>query len=176
MIIWIIAALTVLTFLSIFLIGNKVVRYTLGGVFALLTTIAIVLLSANLNSHVGMEKTSTTTTKQVYAVTPTQSPIKAVAVKKIGSNNYVLIYKNSESDAKASPHFAPDTSNTVETAKTTSNYEKINIENAQIKTVTTNWTYKSDLWKNLFHHKNEDNTVSIKYTLQVPENWQVMEK
>ncbi|MFC4761124.1 DUF4811 domain-containing protein [Fructobacillus durionis] len=176
MMIWIIAGLTLLTFLSMFLIGNKVVAYTLGGIFAVLTVVAVGLLSANMNSHFGMEKTSVTTTTQVYSATPAQSPVKAVAVKKIGSDNYVLVYKNAESDAQASTHFVPNTSKIVEATKTTSTYEKTNVENAQVKTVTTKWTYKSDLWKNLFKHKNDDNTVSIKHTLQVPTTWQVMEK
>ena len=87
-----------------------------------------------------------------------------------------MVYKDAESDAQASTHFVPNTKKIVEATKTTSNYEKTNVENAQVKTVTTKWTYKSDLWKNLFKHKNDDNTVSIKHTLQVPTTWQVMEK
>ena len=87
MMIWIIAGLTLLTFLSMFLIGNKVVAYTLGGIFAVLTVVSVGLLSANMDNHFGMEKTSVTTTTQVYSATPAQSPVKAVAVKKIGSDN-----------------------------------------------------------------------------------------
>lgn len=176
MMIWIIAGLTLLTFLSLFLIGKKALAYTLGGFFAVLTAAAVVLLTANMDSHFGMEKTSKTTTTQVYAVTPAQSPVMAIAVKKIGSDNYVLVYKDAESDVQASTHFVPNTKKIVEATKTTANYEKANVENAQVKTVTTKWTYKSDLWKNLFHHKNEDNTVSIMHTLQVPNTWQVVEK
>ncbi|CAK1249568.1 DUF4811 domain-containing protein [Fructobacillus fructosus] len=119
MMIWIIAGLTLLTFLSLFLIGKKELAYTLGGFFAILTAAAVVLLTANMDSHFGMEKTSKTTTVQVYSVTPAQSPVKALAVKKIGSDNYVLVYKDAESDVQASTHFVPNTKKIVEATKTT---------------------------------------------------------
>ena len=57
MIIWIIAGLTVLTFLSMFLIGNQAMRYIFGSIFALATVLAIGLLSANMDNHFGMKKT-----------------------------------------------------------------------------------------------------------------------
>lgn len=176
MIIWIIAGLTVLTFLSMFLIGNKAMRYIFGSIFSLATVLAIGLLSANMDNHFGMKKTTVTTTKKVYAITPDQSPVKAVAVKKIGTDNYVLVYKNSENDKQASTHFVPDTNAIVNATKTKSTYEKTSVENAQVKTVTTKWIYNSDISKNLFHNKNEDNIISIKHILQVPNTWQVVEK
>ncbi|MBS9335279.1 DUF4811 domain-containing protein [Fructobacillus sp. M1-13] len=176
MIIWIIAAFVLLTFLSLFMIPKAWLRYLLTALFGGLTVVSVALLTANMDSHFGMEKTTTTTTKQVYAMTPEQSPIKAVTSKKIGRDNAVLVYKDQPSDKEAKAHFAPDTKNMVATSKIRSSAEKTNTSSAQVKTVITNWTYKSDFWEFLFAHKNDDNTVSVRHHLQVPENWQIIEK
>ncbi|MFP1610540.1 hypothetical protein LES9216_00645 [Leuconostoc suionicum] len=154
-----------------FLIGNKLVRFIFGEIFALSAVIAVILLSVNMNNHFGKKKTAVIKTKLVYTVTSAQSPIKAVAVKKIGKNNFILVYKNAKNDAQVNTHFVPDTSKIVKATNTNSNCEKNNVTKAQVKTVTTKWIYKSSLWKNFFYNKNEDNRVSIKHVLQVPKTW-----
>ncbi|CAK1248066.1 DUF4811 domain-containing protein [Fructobacillus fructosus] len=173
MLIWIIAGLVFLAFVSWFFLKNRLASYLLGTTFSLL---AVVLLSLNMSQHFGMEKSVTTTRHEVYSALPAQSPVKAVAVKKIGEKNYVLVYKNHQNDQQADKHFVPDTSEVVKAVKRSANYEKANVSKATVETKTVKWTYKSDLYRFLFKQKNEDNVVSIRHTLMVPENWQVIEK
>ncbi|CAK1246122.1 hypothetical protein R55210_AODCCCNP_01079 [Fructobacillus fructosus] len=176
MLIWIIALLAVLTMVSIFALKMKSLKVIFGGLFAILMLASSVMLAANMNGHYGMEKTTTTSTKQVYSILPAQSPVGAVAVKKIGSDNYVLVYKDAESDVQASTHFVPNTKKVVEAVKQKATYQKGNVTTAEVKTKTVKWTYKSDFYKFLFKQKDEDNIVSVRHTLIVPENWQVVEK
>ncbi|MCO0832007.1 DUF4811 domain-containing protein [Fructobacillus sp. W13] len=176
MLIWIIAGLVVLTFISAFLLKNNVMRAVFSGIFGMLTVAGIVLLSMNMNSHFGMEERTTVSTQEVYSITPAQAPMKAVATKKIGADNQVLVYKDSENAAEATPHFAPDKKNMVKTTKTKSSVEKANVENAQVKTTTKSWTYESDLMEFLFDHDSDQELISVQHVLQVPAAWQIIEK
>ncbi|MBC9119143.1 DUF4811 domain-containing protein [Fructobacillus fructosus] len=176
MLIWIIALLAILTMVSIFALKMKSLKVIFGGLFAILTLASSIMLAANMDSHYGMEKTTTTSTKQVYSILPAQSPVNAVAVKKIGSDNYVLVYKDAATDAQGSAHFIPNTKKVVEAVKQRATYQEGNVTTAEVKTKTVKWTYKSDFYKFLFKQKDEDNTVSVRHTLIVPENWQVVEK
>ncbi|MDF7637496.1 DUF4811 domain-containing protein [Leuconostocaceae bacterium ESL0958] len=176
MMIWIIALLAFLTFASWMLLATKWLRITLGTVFGLLFALAIVLLSANMDQHFGMEKKTVTSTEQVYAATPAQSPVQAVAAKKIGPARYVLVYKDHEQDPAAKAHFVPDSKDVVRAVKVRADYEQTQTSTAQVKTVTETWIYRSNFWKQLFQHQHDDRLISEHHTLQVPENWQIQQQ
>ncbi|MFC4761127.1 DUF4811 domain-containing protein [Fructobacillus durionis] len=176
MLIWIIAGLVTLAFFSWFFLKSRLAQMILGTTFSLLAVVAAVLLALNMSQHFGMEKSETTTSHEVYSALPAQSAVKAVAVKKIGAENYVLIYKDYEKDQQAKKHFVPDTSEVVKAVKRSANYEKADVKTAEVQTKTVKWTYKSDLYRFLFEQKEEDDVVSIKHELILPENWQVIEK
>ncbi|CAK1246087.1 hypothetical protein R55227_BLOPHJLP_01133 [Fructobacillus tropaeoli] len=173
MILWIILLLAIIASAAIFVIKNAAVRNIVGGILWLAVLGLTIVLTLNMHDHRGMEKKTVTTTTQVYSAAPAQLPVGMAAAKKIGANNYVLIYKDHASDQQASAHFAPDKSDIVKTVKQSATYEKANVTTAQVKTVTTKWVYKNDFNEWLFKQHKEDNLVKVRRTLQVPENWQV---
>lgn len=176
MLIWIIAVLVVLAFYSWFFLKKQLAQLLAGTTFSLLAIAAVVLLVLNMGQHFGMEKSVTTTSQEVYSALPAQSPVKAVAVKKIGEDNYVLVYKSNQNDQQAEKHFVPDSSEVVKAVKRSATYKKADVTTAEVQTKTVKWTYKSDLYRFLFKQKNEDNIVSVKHQLIVPNNWQVIQK
>lgn len=176
MLIWMIAVLVVLAFFSWFFVHGRLVQIIAGTTFSLLAIAAVILLTLNMGQHFGMEKSVTTTSHEVYSVLPNQSAVKAVAVKQIGDGNYVLVYKDYEKDQQPKKHFVPDTSEVVKAVKSSANYQKADVKTAEVQTKTVKWTYKSDFYRFLFEQKEEDNIVSIKHQLILPENWQVIEK
>lgn len=176
MLIWMIAGFVFLAFVSWFFLKNRLASYLLGTTFSLLAVVAVILLSLNMSQHFGMEKSVTTTRHEVYSALPAQSPVKAVAVKKIGEQNYVLVYKNHQNDQQADKHFVPDTSEVVKAVKRSATYRKADVTTAEVQTKTVIWTYKSDLYRFFFKQKKEDNVVSVKHQLILPNSWQVIEK
>ncbi|WP_429971830.1 DUF4811 domain-containing protein [Fructilactobacillus sp. Tb1] len=176
MILWIIVILVVLTFAGWLLIKNKILSMTLGTIFTVLLIASISLLSANMHSHYGMEKVTKTTTHEVYSITPEASPVKAVAVKKIGSQDFVLVYKDKATDKEAKPHFVPNKKKIVESTKKSATYDAVNIESSQLVTKKTTWEYKSDTYKKLFNLGKQDNLVKEQHTLLVPKSWMIMNK
>ncbi|MBS9337003.1 DUF4811 domain-containing protein [Fructobacillus parabroussonetiae] len=176
MLIWLIAGLVFLAFYSWFFLKDTKRQVVAGTTFSIFAFLAVLLLSLNMSQHFGMEKTTTTTTKQVYSIMPAQSPVSAVAVKKIGSDNYVLVYKDAAADAQTSTHFVPNTKKVVEAVKQRATYQKGDVTTAEVHTKTVKWSYKSDFYKFLFKQKNEDNVVSVRHMLIVPNTWQVVEK
>ncbi|MDF7627222.1 DUF4811 domain-containing protein [Lactobacillaceae bacterium L1_55_11] len=131
-------------------------------------------MSANMDSHFGMEQQTTVTTKPVYSMAPSNMPIGMIATKKVGPNNLVVVYKDHASDEKATAHFVPDTSDIVAATKQTSDYQQTNGDQAVVKTTTTKWVYKSQLLKNLFHEEGQDNTIHVSHVVEIPATWRVV--
>lgn len=176
MILVIIPLFVILAAASWFLISSKTLKAVFGTIFTLAMITSIGLLSANMDSHYGMKKETTVTTTQVYSAAPAQMPIGMAAAKKIGTNDYVLVYKDKPSDAQATAHFAPDTSDIVKSVKSSATFKKTDTTTAQVKTATTKWVYKNDTYKWLFKQNKEDNLVKAVHTLEVPATWQVVIK
>lgn len=178
MILWIICLFVILTFVSWLVISKPLLKWVCGIISTLVLLAAIVGLSMNMNSHYGMKKVTTVTTTEIHSITPEISPIKSVAVKKIGTNNYVLVYKDKATDAKPSAHFVPNKKDIVESVKQRSTYRLGNGQKAYIKTSKTTWKYSSKLMKDLFDvgHEAKENTVSIKNEMVVPNDWKVIKK
>ncbi|KPN83458.1 DUF4811 domain-containing protein [Apilactobacillus kunkeei] len=178
MILWIIGLFVILTFVSWLVISKPVLKWICGIISTLVLLAAIIGLSMNMSNHYGMKKVTTVTTTEVHSITPAISPVKAVAVKKIGTDNYVLVYKDKSTDAKPSAHFVPNKKDIVEAVKQRSTYRMVSGQKAYVKTSKTTWKYSSKLMKNLFDVGNEtkENTVSIKNEMIVPNNWQVIKK
>lgn len=178
MILWIIILFVILTFVSWLVINKPVLKWVCGIISTLVLIASIVGLSMNMNDHYGMKKVTKVTTTEVHSITPEISPVKAVAVKKIGTDNYVLVYKDKATDEKPSAHFVPNKKDIVESVKQRSTYRDDKGQKAYVKTSKTTWEYSSKLMKNLFDvgHETKENTVSIKNEMIVPNNWQVIKK
>lgn len=176
MILVIIPLFVILTAASWFLIPSKVLKAIFGTIFSLAMIASIGLLAANMDAHYGMKKETTVATKEVYSAAPAQMPVGMVAAKKIGTDDYVLVYKDQAADKEASAHFVPDTSDIVKAVKQSATYKKADIQTAQVKTTTTKWVYKNDTYKWLFKQNKEDNLVKEVHTLEVPTSWQVVLK
>lgn len=176
MILWIIVVLVILTFFSWLLIKNKILRYTLGTITLALLTLSIVALSANMYDHFGMEKVKTINSKEIYSITANEVPIKAMAVKKISKDNYVLVFRNTKNDMKPSVHFMPNKDDIVETVKKSATYKVGNYKKATVDTTKISWHYKNDLAKTLFDFKDESYLVSEVNEVHLPNNWQIIEK
>ncbi|CAK1245129.1 MULTISPECIES: DUF4811 domain-containing protein [Fructobacillus] len=176
MILVIIPIFVALAAASWFLISSKALKATFGTIFSLAMIASIFLLAANMDSHYGMKKETTVATKQVYSAAPAQMPVGMAAAKKIGTDDYVLVYKDQATDKEATAHFAPDTSDIVKSVKQSATYTKADVQTAQVKTVTTKWVYKNHTYKWLFKQNKEDNLVKEVHTLEVPTSWQVVLK
>ncbi|GAO99322.1 DUF4811 domain-containing protein [Fructobacillus ficulneus] len=176
MILWIIVVLIVLAAASWLLIANRWLQVIIGAIFTIGAVIAVALLAANMDSHFGMEKQTVVTTKEVYSVAPAQVPVGMAAVKKIGTNNFVLVYKDKATDQQGTAHFVPNKNDVVEAVKQSANYTKVTSDKAQVKTTTTKWVYKSNFWRDMFKQDGEDNVIKVQHTLEVPTSWQIVEK
>lgn len=87
-----------------------------------------------------------------------------------------MIYKNSENDKQPVAHFVPNKKEMLDSLKKTATYKKANVSTAQVITKTTKWQYKSDLMEWLFKFKDDNNLVKVERVVQVPLNWQVINK
>ncbi|WEV60455.1 DUF4811 domain-containing protein [Streptococcaceae bacterium ESL0729] len=182
MILYIIVALTILSFLSWLVLKNKVLRVTLGSISTILLFGAVGLLSLNMSNHYGMEeKTVTSEISDIFTAGDTSSPVNMLIANQIGSDsgNYALVYRDQASDAQASPHFVPNQDDIINSVKKSASYElSDSAKNASIITQKTYWVYKSDFYKNLFELKSDDediNLISEKTTVELPKgSWVVL--
>lgn len=176
MILWIIIIAMILMIVSLLLIDNRLLRYSLGGLFMLVFMGFVIALSANMYNHYGMSKETTVQRKQIYSAAPANVPMGMLITKKIENNHYVMMFKDSADDQKATAHFVPDKKNVLDSLKKSANYQKINSQTAQVVTKTTKWQYNSDLMSWLFKFKDEDRLVKVTHTVEIPNNWQVVNK
>ncbi|WP_257607482.1 DUF4811 domain-containing protein [Weissella sagaensis] len=176
MILWVITILIILTIISLLLINNKIIRYTLGTIFMALLIGAIGLLSANMYNHYGMEKVTIEQHTPVYSAGSADIPVGMLITKKIENQHYIMIYKDFETQKEPTVHFEPNKDNMIDSLKKTSVYKKTNVDQAQLVTKTTRWRYKSSVMSKLFKFKDDNTLVKVVNTVQVPNNWQIIEK
>lgn len=176
MILWIITLLIILTVVSLLLINNRVLRYILGAISIVLLLDSVLLLSANMHSHYGMKKVTTEQQTQIYSAAPANVPVGMLITKKIANNHYVMIYKDAKNDKQPVAHFVPNKKEMLDSLKKTATYKKANVSTAQVISKTTKWQYKSDLMEWLFKFKDDNNLVKVERVVQVPLNWQVINK
>ncbi|WP_257607466.1 DUF4811 domain-containing protein [Weissella sagaensis] len=176
MILWIIVIAMILMIVSLLLINNRILRYSFGGLFMFVFMGFVIALSANMYNHYGMSKETTVQHKQIYSAAPANVPVGMLITKKIGNNHYIMMFKDSADDQTARVHFVPDKNNVLASLKKSANYKKINSNTAQVVTKTTKWQYNSELMSWLFKFKEEDHLVKITHTVEIPNNWKIVNK
>ncbi|MBC6498264.1 DUF4811 domain-containing protein [Weissella confusa] len=77
-------------------------------------------------------------TAQQQALQQVVLPIGVLVTKELGTkaDNYVLVYADKK-DAKATPHFVPDTKHMVQAVKKSATYREANVSQATVTTTTT---------------------------------------
>lgn len=178
MILYLLIIFTVMTLDSWLLIDNIKVRLVTGWISILLLLISTVSLSANMNYHFGMQKEITYSSKKIiYTAGPLNSPKNLLITKEIGSNsnNYILIYRNSQKSIKPSAHFVPNRKQTAQLIRNRATYRLADVQQATIQKEQIKWVYKNQLMKTLFKVNDETELIKQKAIVTVPKtNWIVI--
>lgn len=158
---------SVLAFVFFIYIENKGVSVTLTLLAVLGLIVSSVFAVKNWQGHYGLEQYTTTTTKNIYSVSPNKS-MAMILYQPIGSKNkhQVYIYKDSEKAKKAVHTQAnSDTKNKVTRTNDTT----------QMTTTITRWRYKNGAAKFWFAFTGENHKF-VKRTnkLEINKNWLVL--
>lgn len=176
MIIWIILILSITTFLSWLIISNRTLRYISTSLSILCLILSIGLLSANMSQHFGMNKIQNSKTQQIYSAGPINSKLNTVVVKKIGTNNVIVVYKDKPTSSEATSHFTPS-KNILKSIKMTSKvYISSKNTSASVTKSLTKWEYKNSIYEFLFKTKNTDNLIAVDNHINLPSDWKIVEK
>ena len=71
----------------------------------------------------------------------------------------LLVYAD-ERDAKATPHFVPDTKHMVQAVKKSATYREANVSQATVTTTTTRWEWRNKVFEFLLGFGGEGGTVA----------------
>lgn len=129
------------------------VRIIAGGLGLILTLGIVTMLTLNFTHHWGMHKVTTTTTSRIYTAGQTDSPAGILMIKPLGTtkDTYVMVYRDTDSQKKATAHFVPNTKHLVNAAKTTAVYHYANAKHATVTTRTIRWQWRSKNFKRLLN-------------------------
>lgn len=157
----------VLSFVFFIYIENRTVSVTLTVLAVLGLIISGGFAVKNWKDHFGLEQYTTTTTKNIYSVSPNKQ-MSMILYQPIGSknNHQVYIYKNSE-NAKKPVH-------TQANSDTKNKLTRIN-GTTQMTTTVTRWRYKNNAAKFWFAFTGENHKF-VKRTnkIEVNKNWLVL--
>lgn len=178
MILWLLVLFTILTFVSFMLIPKKGLRIMVGSFFTLCLLACAIGTSAHLKSHWGMEKKTVTTSQKIYTAGDTKAAAKMLLVKEVGtkSANYVVMYRTTPTQKKASAHFVPDQKHMVEAVKKTATYQETATNEAVVTTKKTYWVWQSKTFKTLFNLEGHNQElIKSQATVTVPKDtWVVL--
>lgn len=167
MILFLLGLFAVLAFVFFIYIENNAVSITLTLLSLLGLVVSSVYAVKNWHDHYGLEQYTTTTTKNIYSVSPNKQ-MSMILYQPIGSknNHQVYIYKNSE-DAKKPVH-------TQANSDTKNKLSRIN-GTTQMTTTVTRWRYKNNAAKFWFGFTGENHKF-VKRTnkIEVNKNWLVL--
>lgn len=158
MIIILIAIFTLLTFFGFMYINKGILRGVVGGLSLILLTASVLSLTMHIKENWGMEKVTTTETKQIYTAGDTSAAFGVLLKAEVGknTNNYVLVYRTNREDKAPTAHFQPDQKHIVETLKKTADYKLTDESNAKLVTTTVRWKFKDNFMKFLFGIGDEE--------------------
>lgn len=161
MIIPILAVVAILTYLAWIRIEPLAWRVPLGLISGTVFVALVMLLLVNFDRHYGMEKVTKTETHQIYSAVGDKLPIGVLVTKELGTkaDNYVLVYADKK-DAKATPHFVPDTKHMVQAVKKSATYREANVAQATVTTTTTRWEWRNKVFEFLLGFGGEGGTVA----------------
>lgn len=167
MIFFVIALFTVLSFLFFIYISNKGVAYTLTALSVIGLIASCYYAVDNWKNHFGLEKYTTTTTKNIYSVSPNKS-MSMLLYQPIGTKNNKQVYIYKQTDG------AKKTKHTEANSKTTNKVYKIS-GTTHMTTTVTRWRYKSGAAKVWFAFTGENHKF-VKRTnkIYVNKNWLVL--
>ncbi|MEB6097096.1 DUF4811 domain-containing protein [Mammaliicoccus sciuri] len=174
--------LTLCTFVSWLLIPHKITRYLLGTLFTLALALTIIVITANITNHWGMEKkVITSSKKEIFTGGPKNNPANMLIINEIGkdTNNYVMVFRDHPEDKEATTHFKPkmDKDNISESVKHQAKYEVKNTDKATQQTQKEVWVWKSDLYQSLLSFGENDNElIQSTTTVIIPEDtWVIVD-
>ncbi|MFS1663752.1 DUF4811 domain-containing protein [Streptococcus sp. zg-JUN1979] len=175
MIIVLIIATTLLTFVSWCLISSKTWCYLLGSLSLITFVASIYALTDHFVNHTGMALKTDTSTQTIYSAAPNQNYYNLLLYSPIGkkATDTILIYRDKASDKTASKHFVPDMKNPTEAIKISSNFTYANVPLATLTTKKTHYTFTSKLAKLLYGFAKEDKElISESNLVTLPQdNW-----
>ena len=180
MIIVIIALATLATFSSWMLLSSKALRYGLGILSLIVLGGSVYLLTDHFVNHTGMTIETKTMTQKVYTAGDSKLPFGVLVYQELGSksDSKVLVYRTKQAEKDAKPHFVPDTKHATEAVKKAATYQLADVKEAQVKTTTKRYVWKSKTAKLLYGFGGESGElVSQKSVIQVPKDtWLVLSK
>ncbi len=178
MIIVIIALATLATFSSWMLLSSKALRYGLGILSLIVLGGSVYLLTDHFVNHTGMTVETKTMIQKVYTAGDSKLPFGVLVYQELGSksDSKFLVYRTKQADKDAKPHFVPDTKHATEAVKKTATYQLADVKEAQVKTTTKRYVWKSKTAKLLYGFGGESGElVSQKSVVQVPKKtWLVL--
>ncbi|MFC6322730.1 DUF4811 domain-containing protein [Companilactobacillus baiquanensis] len=149
-------------------IQNKKVGYSLSFTFIALFLISIVLLVANENNHLGMEKVTRSQTEQIQTVNKGSN---LLLYKKLGTKNKenVYVYRTPETADNKKPQ-------TTKVNLHVKNKVKVgNYDSSTLTQKTTRWEYKNDFYSFLFGiSDNNKEFIKQTNTFKVGKDWLVL--
>lgn len=178
MIIWIIIISTISFTCSWLMIENRLLRLILGIISTFCFVASISLTSLNLTNHFGMKTVITSKETPIYSSASSDLPINILIAQELGedSNQFVLIYRDTEDATEASVHFKPDENNMVESIKKTSSYQMEDIDQATLSTTEKKWVWENKFYEALFSFDNSSEELisqeNIAYLSK--DNWLVL--
>ncbi|WP_019785059.1 DUF4811 domain-containing protein [Streptococcus sobrinus] len=171
MMILIIALATLATFVNWMLISKASLRYLLGILSMAILGLSVYFLTDHFLNHTGMKVETTTTTQQIYSAGDPSQAYGMIIYKNLGTktDNKVIIYRNQKDDKKATSHFVPDKKDAIEAVKKSADFELADVKQAQVKTTTKRYVWKSQTAKRLYGFGGENKElVSQKSVVQLP--------
>ncbi len=178
MIILLLVVFAILTFVTWMLIKEKKRRMIAGSLSFLLLSLTVAAMTLSFTHHLGMQQVSHTETQRIYTAGAKQSPAGVLLAQEIGtqSDNYVLIYRDRAQAAEPKVHFKPDQKHITQAIRKEADYRQAKVNHASVKTTTTRWAWKNDVYRLLFGIGGQGNElVKEKVEVTVPsDTWVVM--
>ncbi|MCI1986313.1 MAG: DUF4811 domain-containing protein [Lactobacillus sp.] len=127
---------------------------------------SLYLVNANDQSHFGMKKVTTTTTRAIYSASPSKA-LPLLLRQDVGTSGKRQVYIYKLSAKGKATHTKADylVANTVHT--TTGN-------TATVKTVKTEWVYQNSFYKSFFSNQNNHKLIKEANTITIPKTWTVL--
>ncbi|MCL2676534.1 MAG: DUF4811 domain-containing protein [Streptococcaceae bacterium] len=176
MIILFIALFTVLTFFGFMFMKSRALQLIVGGLSLLLLASSVLMLTLHIKDNWGMKTVSQTEIHQIYTAGDTKSNFGMLINQELGTNtgNYVLVFRNNESDGKAETHFAPEQNKIdLDAINNTGTFEMTNKGSAEVVVEKKVTQFNNGFMKFLFNIGGQDNkVVSSRSTVKIPkESW-----
>lgn len=152
---------------------DRLKRRVIGASFLFLLALSVALLTMNMTHHIGMKTTTEVKKQKIYSASPKANVLLYQEIGK-DSDNFVLIYRDKQTDLKPTAHFIPDKKDIAKAARETANYKITNTKSAYLEVKTKKYVFANKVSKFLFDlGKNNDFEIKKKSTVYLPKDWLV---